>query len=112
MNLQPKEFMTDWECAMRKALGICYPFAVLRGCWYHYCAAIRLKALKLGLVSMRKFNPEYWVIVKMLMSIPLLPPDKILNGFEYIKKRAAYSRLITKLKAMFDYYENYWLNQV
>lgn len=33
-ELDPKEMMTDFEKGMRKAIKICWPDVILRGCWF------------------------------------------------------------------------------
>lgn len=47
-KLEPTEFITDFEPSMRKAINTVYPGIALRGCWFHYCRAIKKMAIKLG----------------------------------------------------------------
>lgn len=85
-KLKPANFMTDFEAGLRKAILICYPTIPLHGCWYHYCSAVRRKALHLGLFSLLRDDLSARAIYKKLLNLPLLPSDHIVPGFEIIKK--------------------------
>lgn len=111
-KLEPAGLMSDWEAGMRNALQICYPTAKLRGCWYHYCAAIRKKCLKLGLHSVLKSDASARLIKHQIMSLPLLPSEHFLEGYQHIKETAVEAKLLTKFKPLFQYFENYWILQV
>lgn len=83
-KLEPDEFITDFECGMRSAINKCYPNAVLRGCWFHYCQSIRKNMLRFGLYSLLKTNYRARFIKKAIMSLPLLPADKFQEGLAYL----------------------------
>lgn len=111
-QLGPGEIITDFEQAMRKALHERYPDTVLRGCWYHYCAALRKNHLKLGLNKLLKENSNAKQIKKMLMSLPLLPPENFKEGYEHIKYLAKDWNLSKAFDKVFKYFESYWFMQV
>lgn len=111
-KLEPGEFVTDFELGMRAAINKCYPTVPLRGCWYHYCAALRKKLLKLGLHDLLKSNALARIIKIELMSLPLLPAEYFKEGYEYIKTSAKTWKLSASFKEMFAYFENYWFAQV
>lgn len=58
-----------------------------------------------------KLNPEAKLLVKMLMCLPLLPKDRILNGFKYIQDRTEKAGLMKHFQKLFAYYQSYWLEQ-
>lgn len=111
-KLKPTEIITDWEAGMRNALRFCYPSAILRGCWYHYCAAIRKKFLKLGLhfLLVSDYNARF--IKQQIMSLPLLPPENFETGYAHIKNMAKEFDFYEKLIPFFTYFDDYWLKQV
>lgn len=111
-KLEPTELMTDFEGGLRKAIEQKYPTARLRGCWYHFCAALRRNAIRLGLFALMKEDADARFIMKSLMCLPLLPEDRILEGFALIKKLASKNNLGSKFKQYFAYFESYWLVQV
>lgn len=111
-KLEPTGLMTDWEAGMRNALRVCYPEAILRGCWYHFCAAIRKKCLMLGLHSILKYEADARLIKFQITSLPLLPPESFEEGYEYIKNMAKDFDLFSTFQALFSYFEGYWIGQV
>lgn len=86
LPLNPSSFMTDYEVAMRNALGTVYPEAQMYGCWFHFCQAVKRHASQIGgfLVAARS-NNESAEIYYDLLCLPLLPPQYIINVFNLIK---------------------------
>lgn len=111
-NLNPIEFMTDFEGGLRKAIEQKYPNARLRGCWFHFCAALDRNALRLGLYPLLKRDPFARFILKSLKNLPLLPEDRFVEGYAHIKTVAAENNLTRSFKQYFAYFEFYWLAQV
>lgn len=46
-----------------------------------------------------------------MLNIPLLPADSIVDGYRIIKRTARKLKLNNEFKALFQYFEDYWLNQ-
>lgn len=114
-DLQPTTIMTimtDWETGMRCAIRTCFPNCALKGCWYHYCAALRKKMLKLGLHSDLKLNANARLIKQMMMSLPLLPSEKFAEGYEHIQTLTKEHDLWNTFKHFFTYFNSYWIAQV
>lgn len=111
-KLSPTEFMTDFEGGQRKALKMVYPNAVLRGCWFHYCACIRKKAMKLKLKPLLDDNSGATEVYKKIMNLPLLPSRYIERGYLHIKQRAKTLNLHKEFKKFFEYFEEFWLAEV
>lgn len=111
-KLEPSSIMTDWEAGMRKALRSCYPNAMLRGCWYHYCAAIRKKCLTLGLHGTLQSCANARFIKQQIMSLPLLPTEHFECGYAYIKSMAKNMNLTSTFEPLFEYFDRYWIGQV
>lgn len=110
VNLEPTEFMTDFEDGMRKAIKLVYPNSILRGCWFHYIRAITRNCLKLGMGKFLFHNAE--VVKKQIMSLPLLPTDNIKEAYGVIKELAHEMGVFERFKKFFEYFEGYWLKQV
>lgn len=111
-ELDPADIITDFEAGMRKAINEVYCGVRLRGCWYHYSAALRKKFLELGMKKFTKKNKKARRIKKMMMSLPLLPAEHFMDGYTFVKQQAIKWRLFTRFKAFFTYYERYWIAQV
>lgn len=111
-ELEPDELITDFEAGLRHAIRKRFPEARLRGCWYHYCAAVRKRLVKLGLSKLFKSNDLAKIIKKQLMCLPLLPSEFFEEGYTYIKDKTIEWELFDRFAAFFKYYENYWFKQV
>lgn len=101
--------MTDFENGLRAAIKRSYPEATLNGCWFHFTAAIRRRILSLHLYGLIKDNPKASFIYRAILSLPLLPTNLILEGYSIIKRQAKLDALFDHFKAMFDYFESFWL---
>lgn len=97
---------------MRKAIRECYPAATLRGCWYHYSAALRKRLLHEGLRKLMKDNDDAVTVKKMMMGLPLLPREHFEAGYSFIKQFAKDVKLFEKFEEFFAYYDRYWCDQV
>lgn len=120
-NLQPKQFMCDFEGGMRKSLKKKYPNASMKGCWFHYCACIRKRARKLGVSKLwnqksRKENNEAATeakkIYKMVQSLPLLPEKYFFVGYQYVKCSASKINLDKQFAKLFEYFDRTWIMEV
>lgn len=111
-TLRPAEFMTDFEVGLRKALVNVYPNVRIRGCWFHFCNALRKKGHALGMHALTRKCPNAKMIMKMLMSLPLLPPQNFQDGYDQIKSLSYELELLDKFKQFFHYFEFYWIVQV
>lgn len=111
-DLKPAIIMTDWEAGMRCAIRRTFPDCALKGCWYHYCAAIRKKLISLGLRHELKKNAKARITKQMIMSLPLLPNEKFDEGYAYIKSLTKEHKLWKKFENFFAYYDSYWICQV
>lgn len=111
-KLQPKEMMTDFERGLRNSIKSVYPNVILRGCWFHYCSAMRKKVLQMGLRSLINHNRIAKLLYKEIMSLPLLPSAKLVNGYVHIKKIARDNGLLQPFAEFFHYYQSFWLLEV
>lgn len=72
--------------------------------------AVQRRYSKLRLNKIKKNKKNSSMIRRMLMSIPLLPADRIDEGFRAIISFAKQKRLFKRLVDLFNYFERYWLN--
>lgn len=110
-QLEPASLMTDWELGMRKALSLCYPRCILRGCWFHYCKSLRKKFIKLGLASLLKADDFAKKISQQFMSLPLLPKEHFEAGLSYIKLSIPGYQLSASFRNFLAHF-NFWIRQV
>lgn len=108
MSLECSSFMSDFELAMRNALRTLFPHIDQYTCWFHFAQAIRRKLNDLPeLKSLVRTDKDARKLLYKFMAIPLLPADKIINGFQLLvgQSNDAFTRFIT-------YFENQWLKKV
>lgn len=111
-KLQPVLFMTDFETAMRNALSVVYENVRIRGCWFHYCQAIRRKCAKIN----KFFNeldkyPDAKKIYHKFLALPLLPAMHITTAYEMLRM-AAEKNHAKIFEAFLKYYGLQWLGRV
>lgn len=112
LKLEPGEIVTDFESGLRHAIRKKFPNVRLRGCWYHYCAALRKKLLLLVGGSLLKTSPMAIIIKKQLMCLPLLPTESFHEGYQSILQLTNSCGFTDRFKSFFSYYESYWFSQV
>lgn len=111
-SLKPAEMMTDFEAGMRNSIKTVYPKTRLRGCWFHFCSALRKKSLRLGLRPLINSNRHAKLVFKELLSLPLLPAVNFVQGYMHIKKIAQSYGLLKYFRHFFVYFESFWLVEV
>lgn len=115
LKLEPQSFMTDYEPGLRKALKTVFPSAILKGCWFHYCQALRSRILKIkGFGKLLKKNQECNIWFRSFQILPLVKPNqikemvlKLKNDFQNLPKVCH-----SDLKKFIKYYEKEWMIKV
>lgn len=112
MSLECKSFMTDFEDAMRNGIASVWPNAERNTCWFHLCQAVKRRIVKNSALSkLIQTNPEARDIYKKILSLPLLPPELIVDAF-YKLKAIAMTKFAGRFNSFFVYYERQWLQKV
>jgi hypothetical protein len=78
---EPHKLITDFELPAIDAFKTVFPEAENHGCYYHYTKSLWRKAKELGI------NKSYYTRkpVALCNALPLLPSNKIMEGWEYVK---------------------------
>lgn len=112
-SLECQSFMTDFEKAMRSALGKVYPNASLYTCWFHFTQAVKRHANKkiprfANAIQNDKVSME---IYGKMMCLPLLPAQHINVTWANIRAEAlAHDK--RRFKRFAKYYEQQWIVNV
>lgn len=89
LALNAFSFMTDYEVAMRNALGIVYFDAKLFSCWFHFCQSVKRHGSQIdGFMLAARSNTKSAKLYYELLCLPLLPPEHIMNVFSGSEKHA------------------------
>ena len=111
-----KKIMLDFEAALWTALRDLmnsneFVEVQLKGCLFHFCQAIFKYILFLGLKKEYFKDQGTMVICQHLMSLPLLPVEKIVAQFERIEAECtAATHNVTQLKSLAAYVRATWIS--
>lgn len=113
-KFEAQSFMLDYEVALRKSLRTCFPEVVLKGCWFHYCQAIRRNIMIRfkSLMPLIRDNKTLRLCYHKLLALPLLPADAILNVFEKTESEIKSCVGNKSFDTFFEYFKKQWLEKV
>lgn len=112
LRLDGKSFMTDYERAMRSALGKVYPQATLFTCWFHFTQAVKRHAKQIpGFAKAIKDDQVAMEIYGKMLCLPLLPAQHINATWARIRAEA-FSFDERRFKRFVKYYEQQWIVKV
>lgn len=111
--LEPTLTMTDYEDGLRTAIKNHWPNCEIRGCEFHFKQAVQRKCKVLPKIR-RLLKKSFYSrkIKNMLMSIALLPENKIKDGYKYVQNYAKEKKLDAEFTELFSYFERQWLRGV
>jgi hypothetical protein len=110
VQLKLASFITDYEASMRKAVQSLFPAAKIRGCWFHFCQALRRKVAKLPkLAKQIRHDQKVKRLYHKFLCIPLVPATKIISAYNELKTEA---KSFTRFKPFLKYFEKQWLLKV
>ena len=80
-RFKPARAGGDFEQAPQDAFKNEFPEICMNGCLFHSTCAIFKKSQRLGLAKAYFENPEYYVWLKQIMAVAMLPPKLIKTAF-------------------------------
>lgn len=110
-TLAAEWFLTDFELAIRNALGKLHPTIDRFTCWFHQTQAVRRKATQLsGFVDFIKSNKTAEKVYRKCLCLPLLPAAQIEPAYRTLEK-IGNTAGEQNFKEFFNYFENQWLRR-
>lgn len=111
-NLQPSQFITDFELAMRIALRFHYPGVKMTACWFHYTQCLRRRACKIpNFFRVANADPELDRIFHKFLALALLPANEIKPMFISMKKLVE-EKGVPEFLQFVSYFEKQWIKKV
>lgn len=106
-------FTTDYEYAMRNALGEVFANRKFYSCWFHYCQAIKRKVEKYPMLRTTiRNNEKVNRIYHKILSLPLLPADNIKPAYMMISAEINSLPEAHLFQKFQKYYTRQWLTRV
>ena len=84
---------------------------VHKGCFYHYSQCLYRRIQSTGLATAYSHDESLRSCCKKLMALPFLPIDEVETSF-YTLRTTADPEVKKKLRDVFLYFDDYWLNTV
>lgn len=101
----PTKLTVDFERSLISALTAIFPAAKINGCYFHFVKSLTKKAKSLGMNKSIRMK----FIKQLTCRLPLLPENKIQDGWNYILAEMSDSEAENKFKT---YIENYWMKNI
>lgn len=111
-NLCPQEIVTDYEANLYYALGETYVDSHIGGSAFYYTQNLYKKICSLNLSRDLETNSYFRNIYHMLLMLPLLPVNTILDGLNNIEVQARDLGLTDLTRPLFDHVRQQWIINV
>lgn len=111
-KLKPQQIITDYESSLYYALGETYLESHIGGSVFYYTQNIYKKICSLNLSKDLETNSSFRNIYHMLLMLPLLPVNTILDGLNNIEIQARDMGLQELSRPIFDHVRQQWILDV
>lgn len=111
-KLRPAEIVTDYEGNLYYALGETYLDSHIGGSVFYYTQNLYKKICSLKLSRDLETNSYFRNIYHMLLMLPLLPVNTILDGLENIQIQATELGLTELTQPLFEHIQKQWIEKV
>ena len=112
-KITPRRFMCDYEASLRIAAKTTWNNCEILGCWFHYTQAITRKMKSIHeLALLRNNNYAAMICFKLFMNLPLLPQNKIQEGFEEIISFQEENNFKDTFEIFNNYFVQNWLSSL
>ncbi|KAL0880256.1 hypothetical protein ABMA27_002713 [Loxostege sticticalis] len=103
-NWEPIKYHCDFELGAINSIYKVFPNIEIKGCYYHWQQAMWRMGKKI--FGIKKSKPQARVVA-LCSVLPLLPSERLLEGWEYIKSRCNTENI--KIQNFLNYLQRFWL---
>ncbi|XP_039292681.1 uncharacterized protein LOC111044840 isoform X3 [Nilaparvata lugens] len=115
---------TDYERALIQGVRNAFPQTEAHGCWFHYCQAIWRRVVAIGLRAACLADQANMSVVRMIMSIPHLPPQRgapnsndtppfsMADGVEAVRTFINEGGVDDRLHMVLEYITQFWMRRI
>lgn len=111
-ELRPQEIITDYEANLYYALAEIYVDSNIGGSVFYYTQNLYKKICSLNLSRDLETNSYFRNIYHMLLMLPLLPVNTILDGLNSIELEAKNLNISSLARPVFDHVRTQWILNV
>ncbi|XP_044758768.1 uncharacterized protein LOC123316650 [Coccinella septempunctata] len=111
-NLCPEEIVTDYEANIYYALGETYLDSHIGGSVFYYTQNLYKKICELGLSKELETTSYFRNIYHMLLMLPLLPVNTIMDGLHNIEIQANDLGIGTTVAGLIEHIQEQWMDKV
>ncbi|XP_060522909.1 uncharacterized protein LOC132699933 [Cylas formicarius] len=111
-DLRPDEIVTSFESSLYYALAETYVDSHIGGAIFYYAQNLYKKICSLNLAKELETNSSFRNIYHMLLMLPLLPVNTIMDGLRNIEQSAEDMILNPKTFKLFDHVRSEWISKV
>ncbi|RZC37429.1 uncharacterized protein BDFB_000543 [Asbolus verrucosus] len=111
-RLRPDEIVTDYEATIYYSLGETYLDSHIGGSVFYYTQNLYKKICSLNLSRELETNSCFRNIYHMILMLPLLPVNTILDGLNNIELQASEMGLAGLTSPIFEYVRSQWMTKV
>ncbi|ERL85866.1 hypothetical protein D910_03281 [Dendroctonus ponderosae] len=111
-QLKPQEIISDYEANLYYALCIVYEESSIGGSMFYFIQNIYKKICSLNLARELELNANFRSIYNMILMLPLLPVNTILDGFSNIEFHARELDLDHLTSELFRHVRDEWIIKV
>ena len=108
--LVPEFIVTDYDSGVILAVRTVFFGSEQVGCWFHYSQCIYRKIQDIGLSREYSSNEIIQTVSRKLFSLPFLPPNEIVWGFQdYENQLQTIFLVYPSLETLFNQVRNFWI---
>ena len=107
-GFRPNLVIIDFEAAIARSLRYVLRGVTIKGCYFHYCQALRRRYQRLGLTNYVYTPGTVRTVIYRLMCLPFVPVEDVVRVFEVIENPNGWDVLYDGVHGMLVSYLRYF----